>query len=106
VIYKKNWTLSAFSGRLRNEVVTMPVNSFFYTSGEGRSPSSAHYDQRVFLAEPLLDSIQASAILLIHPKTLQRMARRGQMPAVRVGKLWRFRRTDINNWIAKQVPAA
>ena len=86
--------------------MTMPVNSFFHASGEERNPSSARYDQRPSLADPLLDSIQASAILLIHPKTLQRMARRGQMPAVRVGKLWRFRRTDIDHWIAKQVPAA
>jgi len=89
-----------------NEVMTMPVNSFFHTIGEERNPSPVRHDQRPAPAEPLLDSLQASAILLIHPKTLQRMARRGQMPAVRVGKLWRFRRTDIDHWIAKQVPAA
>jgi excisionase family DNA binding protein len=86
--------------------MTMSVSSFSHISEEERNPSSVRYDQRPAPAEPLLDSLQASAILLIHPKTLQRMARRGQMPAVRVGKLWRFRRTDIDHWIAKQVPAA
>ena len=84
----------------------MPFSSFSHTPVEAPNTSSALYDQRPALVEPLLDSVQASAILLIHPKTLQRMAREGQLPAVRVGKLWRFRRADIENWIAKQVPAA
>lgn len=31
--------------------------------------------------EPLLDSEEAAALLKMHPKTLQRMARRGELPA-------------------------
>jgi excisionase family DNA binding protein len=45
--------------------------------------------------EPLLDSEHAAALILIHPKTLQRYARKGLIPGVRVGKLWRFRASDI-----------
>ena len=45
--------------------------------------------------EPLLDSERAAALILIHPKTLQRYARMGLIPGVRVGKLWRFRASDI-----------
>lgn len=59
-----------------------------------------------FRTDPLLDSVSASAILLIHPKTLQRIARSGQIPAVRIGKLWRFRRSDLEKWIEQRSSAA
>ena len=48
---------------------------------------------RVF--EPLLDSEQAAAIVKVHPKTLQRHARSGLVIGVRVGKLWRFRASEL-----------
>jgi excisionase family DNA binding protein len=53
------------------------------------SPNSS----RVF--ERLLDSEQAAAIIRVHPKTLQRYARNGIVAAVRVGKLWRFRASEL-----------
>jgi excisionase family DNA binding protein len=49
--------------------------------------------------EPLLDSDEAAALLKIHPKTLQRMARRGEIPAIQIGKLWRFRASELNAWM-------
>ena len=45
--------------------------------------------------EPLLDSDRAAAIIQVHPKTLQRYARNGIVQGVRVGKLWRFRASDL-----------
>jgi excisionase family DNA binding protein len=51
--------------------------------------------------EPLLDSDEAAALLKIHPKTLQRMARRGEIEGIRIGKLWRFRVSDLVHWIEK-----
>ena len=48
-----------------------------------------------FSTEPFLDSDQAAAILRIHPKTLQRLARHGQVIGYRVGKLWRFHASDL-----------
>jgi phage terminase Nu1 subunit (DNA packaging protein) len=45
--------------------------------------------------EPLLDSEQAAAIVKVHPKTLQRHARNGLVIGVRVGKLWRFRASEL-----------
>ena len=45
--------------------------------------------------EPLLDSDRAAAIIQVHPKTLQRYARNGIVHGVRVGKLWRFRASDL-----------
>ncbi len=48
--------------------------------------------------EPLLDSNEAARLLRIHPKTLQRMARKGEIPAMQIGKLWRFSATALHLW--------
>jgi excisionase family DNA binding protein len=48
--------------------------------------------------EPLLDSNEAAQLLRIHPKTLQRMARKGEIPALQVGKLWRFSAAALLLW--------
>lgn len=51
--------------------------------------------------EPLLDSTEAAALLKIHPKTLQKMARNGEIVAIQIGKLWRFRASALNDWLEK-----
>ena len=43
----------------------------------------------------LLNTDQAAAMLGVHPKTLQRLARSGRITAYRVGKLWRFQACDL-----------
>ena len=48
--------------------------------------------------EPLLNSEQAAALVKVHPKTLQRYARNGVIRGLRVGKLWRFRASDLDGW--------
>ena len=53
--------------------------------------------------ESILTSYQAAALLQIHPKTLQRMARQGRIPAHRVGDLWRFRASELNAWLRTTV---
>lgn len=55
--------------------------------------------------EPLLDSDEAAALLRIHPKTLQRMAREGKIAAVHIGKLWRFRASVLNEWLESKLAA-
>jgi excisionase family DNA binding protein len=49
--------------------------------------------------EPLLDDKRAGEMLGLHPKTLQRLARRGEIPAVRIGRYWRYRASALNQWI-------
>jgi len=44
----------------------------------------------------LLDSREAASLLQIHPKTLQRLVRNCEIRAIRVGKLWRFRASDLH----------
>jgi excisionase family DNA binding protein len=52
--------------------------------------------------EPLLNSEQAAELLQIHHKTLQKLARRGEIHGTHIGKLWRFRASDLNDWLQKQ----
>ena len=52
--------------------------------------------------EPLLTSEQAAELLQIHHKTLQKLARRGEIHGTHVGKLWRFRVSDLNDWLHRQ----
>jgi excisionase family DNA binding protein len=53
--------------------------------------------------EPTLNSQQAAALLQIHPKTLQKMARQGRVPGRQVGDLWRFRASELDEWLRNGV---
>jgi len=56
--------------------------------------------------EPLLNSEQAASLLQIHHKTLQKLARRGEIRGTHIGKLWRFRASDLNEWFDRKQRAA
>jgi excisionase family DNA binding protein len=58
-----------------------------------------------FEFEHLLDSEEAAAMLKIHPKTLQKLARSGEIRGVQIGKLWRFRASSLNAWLAEKIVA-
>jgi excisionase family DNA binding protein len=50
--------------------------------------------------EPLLNDAEAAAFLGgLHPKTVQRMARRGEIPHYRVGRYYRYRASELNDWL-------
>ena len=53
--------------------------------------------------ERLLDSEEAASLLKIHPKTLQKMARSGEIAGVQIGKLWRFRASALNDWLQQKM---
>ncbi|HKU24222.1 MAG TPA: helix-turn-helix domain-containing protein [Candidatus Sulfotelmatobacter sp.] len=53
--------------------------------------------------EQLLDTDEAAALLKIHPKTLQKMARNGEITGVQIGKLWRFRASVLNAWLTHKM---
>jgi excisionase family DNA binding protein len=60
-------------------------------------PKSAPKSHAVF--EPLMDLQEAALVLGMHWKTLEIKARQRQVPAVKVGKRWRFRLSSLNNWL-------
>jgi len=48
--------------------------------------------------EPLLNPKAAAALVGIHEKTLIRLARAGTVPGKKIGKLWRFRASQLDSW--------
>jgi excisionase family DNA binding protein len=56
--------------------------------------------------EALLTSKEACQILKIHPKVLERMAKRGEVPALKVGKFWRYRATTLDAWINSRLQSS
>jgi excisionase family DNA binding protein len=53
--------------------------------------------------EPLLTPVDAGNYLGVHEKTVIKMARLRQLPVLRLGKHWRFRRADLASWAESQV---
>jgi excisionase family DNA binding protein len=51
--------------------------------------------------EPLLDTEEAARLLRMHPRTLRTKARIGAIPALQVGRRWRFRVSALNHWLDK-----
>jgi len=52
--------------------------------------------------EPLLSDTQVGKLLGLHPKTVQRLARAGEIPSIRIGRKWRYRATELNRWVELQ----
>ena len=53
--------------------------------------------------ECLWTPVDAATFLKLHAKTVIRMARSRTIPAIRLGKHWRFRATDMHAFAAAQV---
>jgi excisionase family DNA binding protein len=50
----------------------------------------------------LVSSSETAEMLGIHQKTLERMARQGDIPAIKIGKKWKFRQSTVEGWLIKQ----
>jgi len=49
---------------------------------------------------------QISELFQIEVRTIHDLARKGKIPAIKVGRLWRFRQEDIWRWIQSQYAGA
>ncbi len=53
--------------------------------------------------EMLLDPRETAGLLKVNRATLLRMARSGALPAIKIGKLWRFRKSQLDEWLRSRV---
>ncbi len=53
--------------------------------------------------EPLLDSQQVAELMQVHPETVKRRARRGEIPGMKFGKLWRFRASVLESCVREMM---
>jgi excisionase family DNA binding protein len=52
--------------------------------------------------EACLTTDEVLVYLKVTPRTIYRLIRTGELPALRVGRQWRFRRADLDAWLARQ----
>jgi excisionase family DNA binding protein len=52
------------------------------------------------MEDAFLTTGEVLAYLQVNLRTVYRLIREGKLPAVRVGRQWRFRKTDIDEWLA------
>ncbi len=50
----------------------------------------------------LIDIEEASKLLGIHSETVRRFARQNKIPALKVGRAWRFSQNRMNEWVEAQ----
>jgi excisionase family DNA binding protein len=84
--------------RREEKVQSHPAARSAASNGASRHSPLAQSDGNF---EPLLDVIEAAKLLRIHPKTLRDKACRGTIPAVQIGRIWRFRVSTLNRWLEK-----
>jgi excisionase family DNA binding protein len=56
------------------------------------------------LEEGFLTTEEVLDYLQVNLRTVYRLIKAGKIPAVRVGRQWRFRKTDIDAWLESQRP--
>lgn len=60
-------------------------------------------EKSAMTCEPLID-VEAVALLIgVSKKTVTRMAATQQIPAMRLGKYWRFRASLLDEWMRSQI---
>ena len=68
-------------------------------SENGRPPGAPDGDDEV-----LLTTEEVTAILNVNLRTLYRLLKHKQIPVLRVGRQWRFRRGEIDVWLRQRRP--
>lgn len=58
------------------------------------------------MSDEILTLPEVALLLKVAEKTVYSMAQRGQLPAFKVGGQWRFKRTDLDEWIEDQKTSA
>jgi len=52
--------------------------------------------------EPAMTVKQVAEYLNVDQKVVYKLAQTGGLPGFKVATIWRFKKTDINNWIEEQ----
>jgi len=79
------------------------------TVGEGgcnadATPSVTAANKFMHAFEPLVGCGEAARLLgNIHVKTLQRYARRGDIPGYQIGGHWYFRASELDSWLRSRI---
>jgi len=53
------------------------------------------------MADEVMTTEEASHYLKLSIQTIKQRAREGRMPAARIGRTWRFLKTELDRWLAR-----
>jgi excisionase family DNA binding protein len=59
--------------------------------------------QNTTRCEPLVTAERAAELLRLHPKTVKRLAKARKLPGMKIGRVWRFRESSLDSWMAQQL---
>src|SRR5207244_2632147 len=71
---------------------------------QAKRPERGEGPPRVIMEETFLTTEEVLAYLQVNLRTVYRLIKAGKIPAVRVGRQWRFRKRDIDAWLDSQRP--
>jgi len=60
------------------------------------------FNNAVAELQTFLTTEEVLGYLKITPRTIYRLIRSGELPAVRIGRQWRFRPSDLDRWLERQ----
>ena len=70
-------------------------------NGAGRgTPKLSRWQRIAAMDKVILDVEGAAAVLGVSTRTVYNLARKGEIPAMRVGREWRFARQNLIAWVA------
>ncbi len=55
-------------------------------------------------SQPFLTPHEVSELLQVSVYTVRRWIKQGELPAYKVGRLWRIKKGDLNTWLDQQRP--
>lgn len=53
------------------------------------------------MAAEILTAKEAAEFLRVSPNTVKSKARAGELPAAKIGREWRFRKADLDEWLRR-----
>ncbi|GAB4117085.1 MAG: hypothetical protein Kow00103_13500 [Candidatus Caldatribacteriota bacterium] len=53
--------------------------------------------------EDYLTAKQVAKYLQVKPLTVYQWARKNRIPAIKIGRIWRFKKEDIDNFLKKDI---
>lgn len=108
-IKNKYWTEALWCRNLDRNAHRQPVAAarivFVSRLAMDKKPvqSAGPVPGRPIHIEPMYDSHEVASQCKVSEKSLQRWARSGKIPAVKLGKLWRFRKSAIDEWMNRRM---
>ena len=75
------------------------MNNHNLEGGIISNPDSVLGNSVIDLTSPLWTVDEVADYLKLQPETIRSMARRGELPAIKLGKVWRFRKAAIHDML-------